>query len=174
MKILKNKSVYKFLAFFLIIILIVSLYLLLSHRYETYSAERNFDSLREVKSSIKNQPSTEAISQDNSGKKESTDENFDSFKGFVEEKRWYENLYSQNNDMMAWIYLGEANIDYPVMYRAKDYYLRRDFYKNYSISGTPFFDKGTPLRHYDDKSKINIIYGHNMRNGTMFSNLKMY
>ena len=48
-------------------------------------------------------------------------------------------------------------------------YLRRNFYGKYSQSGVPFLDGRCDLQ-----STNLIIYGHNMRNGTMFSDLKRY
>lgn len=48
-------------------------------------------------------------------------------------------------------------------------YLRRNFYGKYSQSGVPFLDGRCDLQ-----STNLIIYGHNMKNGTMFSDLKKY
>ena len=48
-------------------------------------------------------------------------------------------------------------------------YLRRSFYGQYSQSGVPFLDGRCNLQ-----STNLIIYGHNMKNGTMFSDLKRY
>ena len=49
-------------------------------------------------------------------------------------------LYKENNDLIGWINIEDTNIDYPVMQTKKneEYYLRRNFYKNYSSYGTPF------------------------------------
>lgn len=47
-----------------------------------------------------------------------------------------------------------------------EYYLRRDFEKNDSISGVPFLGAGCDLN-----SNNMIVYGHNMKNGTMFADL---
>ena len=48
-------------------------------------------------------------------------------------------------------------------------YLRRSFYGEYSQSGVPFLDG----RCIPGTTNL-IIYGHNMKNGTMFSDLKKY
>ena len=48
-------------------------------------------------------------------------------------------------------------------------YLRRSFYGKYSQSGVPFLDG----RCSPDGGNL-IIYGHNMKNGTMFADLKKY
>lgn len=76
-----------------------------------------------------------------------------------------------NTDTFGWICIDGTSVNYPVMHTPNDaeYYLRRNFYKNYSISGTPFLD----ARCGKDTDNL-IIYGHNMKNGTMFSDLTSY
>lgn len=86
-------------------------------------------------------------------------------------------LSEENEDLYAWINFSDAGIDYPVMYTPKvpTYYLRKDFYKKYSLSGTPFFDGRTDiLKETEGSSPVCILYGHNMGDGTMFTNLKKY
>ena len=60
---------------------------------------------------------------------------------------------------------------YPVMYTPSEpqKYLRRSFYGQYSQSGVPFLDG-----RCSTVGGNLIIYGHNMKNGTMFSDLKKY
>ena len=80
-------------------------------------------------------------------------------------------LIAENNDCIGWLSIDGTNISYPVMYTPSDpqKYLRRSFYGKYSQSGVPFLDGRCDLQ-----STNLIIYGHNMRNGTMFSDLKKY
>ena len=80
-------------------------------------------------------------------------------------------LIAENADCIGWLSIDGTNISYPVMHTPSDpqKYLRRNFYGKYSQSGVPFLDGRCSLQ-----STNLIIYGHNMRNGTMFSNLKKY
>ncbi len=80
-------------------------------------------------------------------------------------------LIAENSDCIGWLSIDGTNISYPVMHTPSDpqKYLRRNFYGRYSQSGVPFLDGRCNLQ-----STNLIIYGHNMRNGTMFSNLKKY
>lgn len=82
-------------------------------------------------------------------------------------------LLDENQDLAAWLRVPGTVIDYPVMLTPDDgeYYLHRSFSKKYSLLGTPFMDKkcGQP-----EEADSLIIYGHNMRDGTMFSALKNY
>ena len=80
-------------------------------------------------------------------------------------------LIAANTDCIGWLSIDGTNISYPVMYTPHDpqKYLRRNFYGKYSQSGVPFLDGRCDLQ-----STNLIIYGHNMKNGTMFSDLKKY
>lgn len=80
-------------------------------------------------------------------------------------------LIAENADCIGWLSIDGTNISYPVMHTPSDpqKYLRRNFYGKYSQSGVPFLDG-----RCDIQSTNLIIYGHNMKNGTMFSDLKRY
>lgn len=80
-------------------------------------------------------------------------------------------LIAENADCIGWLSIDGTNISYPVMHTPSNpqKYLRRNFYGKYSQSGVPFLDGRCNLQNTNL-----IIYGHNMRNGTMFSNLKKY
>lgn len=80
-------------------------------------------------------------------------------------------LISENADCIGWLSIDGTSISYPVMHTPPDpqKYLRRSFYGKNSQSGVPFLDGRCDLQ-----SSNLIIYGHNMKNGTMFSDLKKY
>lgn len=80
-------------------------------------------------------------------------------------------LITENADCIGWLSIDGTNISYPVMHTPSDpqKYLRRNFYGKYSQSGVPFLDGRCDLQ-----STNLIIYGHNMKNGAMFSDLKRY
>ena len=80
-------------------------------------------------------------------------------------------LIAENADCIGWLSIDGTSISYPVMYTPSDpqKYLRRSFYGQYSQSGVPFLDG----RCSTNGGNL-IIYGHNMKNGTMFSDLKKY
>ncbi len=83
----------------------------------------------------------------------------------------YQSLYSKNNELFGWIQIENTQVNYPVMRSTddNDEYLHRDFYGNYFYAGIPFADINC------DKGSDNIlIYGHNMKNGTMFRDILKY
>ena len=102
---------------------------------------------------------------------DSESDNKSSAESQTEKKRNLKELLKQNSDCIGWIYIPGTVVNYPVMHTPANpqKYLRRDFYGNYSQSGVPFLDARCDL-----VSTNLIIYGHNMRNGTMFSELKNY
>lgn len=80
-----------------------------------------------------------------------------------------ENIANINSDVIGWIKIDGTNIDYPVMQNG-DYYLHKNIYKEYSNHGTPYL-----ANHCNVKSSDNlIIYGHHMKDNTMFSQLEKY
>lgn len=81
-------------------------------------------------------------------------------------------LKNMNEDFVGVLSIPDTIINYPVMYtKGEDYYLRRSFDKKQSDAGTLFIDKHNNIDPIDDNI---IIYGHNMKNGTMFHELLNY
>lgn len=80
-------------------------------------------------------------------------------------------LLSMNSECFGWISIAGTNINYPVMHTQSNpqKYLNRNFYGEYSYSGTPFLD----ARCSADSTNL-IIYGHHMNNGAMFADLCNY
>ena len=81
-------------------------------------------------------------------------------------------LYELNSDFVGWLSIEDTDIDYPVMKSSEsdpEFYLHRDFDKNYSYSGTLFIGEGC-----DADSDAFVIYGHNMNSGSMFGSLDSY
>ncbi len=79
---------------------------------------------------------------------------------------------SINPDFMGWLQIPGSDIDYPFV-RGQDntHYLKRDFYGKYSESGSVFMDYRN-LGNFNDQHSL--VYGHNMKNKTMFYNLIKY
>lgn len=85
----------------------------------------------------------------------------------------YAKLLEANPDFIGWIEIEDTKISYPVMYTPDDpeYYLHRNFEGEYEYSGLPFVDGACSI---EPRSTNVIIYGHNMKNDTMFSHLLDY
>ena len=87
--------------------------------------------------------------------------------------KYYEVLREQNSDMVGWLRLPGTRISYPVMQtpQAPEYYLRRNFAKEYSANGTLF---ASSISDVDAAEGVVIVYGHRMRSGAMFGTLGDY
>nr|WP_318684113.1 class B sortase [uncultured Acetatifactor sp.] len=86
----------------------------------------------------------------------------------------YAEVFSMNDDMVAWLLIEGTKIDYPVMQTPEDenYYLHRDFYGNEDQAGCLILDTDSSLQ--GEITTNQIIHGHNMRAGTMFGDLDLY
>lgn len=77
-----------------------------------------------------------------------------------------------NEDTVAWIVMDGIEIELPIVQaHDNDYYLRRNFYKESSMGGTLFLDYNNRL---DCPCENLVVYGHRMKNGSMFGRLGKY
>ena len=103
---------------------------------------------------------------DNTNKTDTTNKVEDNKPNSVLSK--YNKLIADNEDYRCWLKMDNTKIDYPVVQsNDNSYYLDRDFNKNHLAAGSIFMD----FRNNFDSDKSVVIYGHNMRNGTMFGEL---
>ena len=82
-----------------------------------------------------------------------------------------ENLYDKYEDYRGWIKIDNTNINYPIV-QGKDnsFYLNKDINKNYLSSGSIFMNYLN--NRFNDENTV--LFGHHMRNKTMFAQLKKY
>lgn len=81
-------------------------------------------------------------------------------------------LKKRNPDICAWIYIPGTGIDYAVLKgETNDTYLHRNFRKQYSFAGSIFMDRICDPAFSSDNT---ILYGHNMKNGSMFAPVKKF
>ena len=82
----------------------------------------------------------------------------------------FQSLWALNTDVYAWIYVPGTEISYPVLQDAED----NSYYLEHTIEGEETLPGAIYSENYNSKdfSDYNtILYGHNMRNGTMFAGL---
>lgn len=76
-----------------------------------------------------------------------------------------------NKDYRGWITIKNTNIDYPILQGVDNqYYLNKDINRNYLLSGSIFLD----FRNNSFNDFNTVIYGHNMKNNTMFGELDKF
>lgn len=108
-----------------------------------------------------------------------TKENRDNKKAFSEieqmlgvDEKPYKELAKNNPDFVGWISIEGTQINYPVMQSKEnpDYYLNHSFEKEYSRFGVPYLDSDCVV----GQSNNLIVYGHHMKDGSMFADLVKY
>lgn len=81
----------------------------------------------------------------------------------------FEELRAVNADVIAWVTVPGTNIDYPVVQAAdNETYLKKTFEGGTSVAGSIFLDCDSDS---DMMGRHSILYGHHMKNKTMFSDL---
>ena len=82
----------------------------------------------------------------------------------------FEKLKEKNSDIVAWLKVNGTNIETTVVKTTNnDYYLTHNFNKEYNSAGWIFADYKNKV---DGTDKNIVIYGHNMRDDSMFGSLK--
>lgn len=84
----------------------------------------------------------------------------------------FETLKKINPEIIAWIRIPDTRIDYPVVQGMdNEYYLKHTFKKTEHVAGSIFLDKDN---NPDFSNRKSILYGHNMKDGSMFQGLHKY
>lgn len=86
----------------------------------------------------------------------------------------FEGLQKENPEIYAWIRVPDTKIDYPILQHEgedQSYYLTRDIHGKSTQAGS-IYTEYYNNKHFHDPNTI--IYGHNMKNGSMFHNLRYF
>ncbi len=150
-----SKKLFYVLIGFLVLVIAFSCFMIFSEVSKSKKEKEDFENLSEI--------IAEPIETEQEEQKNEEDEHL--------HKRNLVPLFEANPDFIGWINVLGTKVDYPVVYTPYEpqKYLRMNFEGEYAMSGVPFLE-GT--RELSDGHII--IYGHNMKNGTMFSDLTKY
>lgn len=139
-----SKKIKKLISILLFIIVIICLTTIIDKNYKYYRSNKKYEQIRHIIN----------ISEVNSNI------------SLREEK-----LKSINSQYKFWINIPNTVIDYPVVQSEDNtFYLENNFYREKDISGAIFIDYNNDI--IDDKNLI--LYGHNMRNGSMFADINKF
>ncbi len=142
----KKSVIFTVVTVFLIVVLVVSGIMALKIYYPQKREQEKFESLKQ---SVSEQKEGEPMPENK-----------------------YGDLIRRNGDFAGWLKIEDTSIDYPVMKPDEsdpEYYLRRNFDKQYSFPGTLFVGGDCNM-----DSDSFVIYGHNMVIDTMFGELDSY
>lgn len=157
-----NKK-YKIVLTLLIVIFAISSYFFIKEIVESKKENDLYKDLQEI------MQNDEKLSNENGNTPTSNNEITDLSNKNTNNNYNLENIVKINPDTIGWIKINGTNINYPVMQNG-NYYLHRNIYKKYSSHGTPYLAENCNLSTNENL----IIYGHNMNDKSMFSNLVNY
>lgn len=181
-----QKIVYAVLIVFFLAVFLVSGYYLLDYFIQSKKSQDEFSSLASMVDDIRNQmttPTKPVNPDDPSAPSGSTEPvpTIDPYETVTDPKtnrqrtllREYSQLYLRNPDMVGWIRVNGTVINYPVMQTPnyKDYYLYVSFNDEYSNHGCIYAREECDIFRPSDNI---TIYGHHMRDGSMFAELERY
>lgn len=82
----------------------------------------------------------------------------------------FDKLKKQNSDAVAWIKVNNTKMEYPIVKTENnEFYLNHSFDKSENLAGWIYADY---RNKFDGKDKNIVVYGHNMRDGSMFGSMK--
>jgi len=146
------------------IILVIAVGTFLYSGYQLYTIMADYQEGEEEYEEIKEMVITEAYTEEEDVTAEEAEQEF---------RVDFEKLLALNDDVVGWIKFDEpAQISYPIAHgTSNNQYLRRTLEGKRNTAGTIFVDY---MNEGDFSDENTFVYGHNMRNNTMFGQLKKY
>lgn len=129
--------------------------------------KQNADAFADVAGLVREDPSRETAEGDSTPGSDTPGQ-----PSFMSAYEKYAGVYAQNNDFAGWISIEGTKLDYPVMQTpdTPDFYLKHAFDRSNSRYGVPFIQANCDIELSDNL----VIYGHNMKDGSMFATLCKY
>ena len=152
----------------LIVILICCIGFFVYHKWSVRQKELEFEKMREQETITTEQPATEIVAE---VEQETETEEVDTTV-YCDPVYDFDELHAQNKDIYAWIEIPGTKVDYPVLQSETDnYYLNRNVDNS---SGYPGCIYTNACNQKDFSDYITVLYGHNMKNKTMFGSLHSF
>lgn len=160
-----------------VIMFTVCLFVVVDYYWDNYKNSKLGNSLESsyLQAEMSATPTTEATDSSSEG-------------GTIEKvwtlKEGAKTLLERNSDTVGYINIPDTDVSYPVVQRrtqdGNDYYMKRDFDKNDATAGTIFLDWRNYFDYIVDGTQVLenstnlVIYGHDMKDESMFGSLKRY
>lgn len=173
-----SRKLYNFLIAIFAIIFLISAFMVGSYFFESTKAQSDYDEITQLMENGKHQaqstvpfiPPVQNIPEIPDSTDPDTPVETTATPTILPE---YAALYLQNDDMVGWIEIEGTKLNYPVLQTPdeKDFYLHRDFNKENSKHGAIYVQENCDVWTPSDNV---VIYGHNMKDGSMFATLLKY
>ena len=161
MQMKKKNKIYRIMYLFFTVLIILSIIYIINFFSLKNEASKQSELLNNINIEAEEIPNEEIAKGLQGTKQEKT-----------ERMLQVEALKQQNSDIVGWLEIENTNINYPVLQGTdNEYYMTHNYKKEKSKNGSIFLDKD-----YDWNISSNnfLIYGHNLKNGTMFQELLKY
>ena len=164
------KKILPLLTLLFAVIMVIAIVMIVGEVKDSQEAINNFDELAELITDYPVSDESKSATEPKNSETESGEETEPPSPAPVFTRNLAP-LFEKNADCIGWVYIENTAVDYPVMHTPSEpqRYLRLNFDKEYSTAGVPFL-KGKCTMECDNL----VIYGHNMKNGTMFSDVTQY
>ena len=147
-------------------ILVCSIGFFIYHKWSVRQKELEFEKMREQETIATEQPATEAVAEEETETEEVDDT------VYCDPVYDFDELHAQNEDIYAWIEIPGTKVDYPVLQSETDnYYLNRNVDNSTGYPGCIYTNA---CNQKDFSDYITVLYGHNMKNKTMFGSLHSF
>lgn len=167
-----SKSIiYKILLIVFLVIFIGSTSILLSDWYREKKAQAKFEQL----SGLVVETETETETEPESETQTETEIDELAERGIVvpDKNLDWNALYEENEHIIAWIYIPGTKIDYPILQHPEI----ESYYLDHNLDGSVGYPGCIYMQLLNNKNFIDyntILYGHNMKNQTMFATLHKF
>lgn len=178
-----NKWSYRILIIFFSAVFLVSAGFLAKYFIESKKQAAKYDDLSNLVDQVQKDPVISNDAQDVTGSQEGEEETTQppthveivhpETGETIEILREYASVFQKNSDLIGWIQIEGTTLNYPVVHAPdrKDFYLTRDFYKESSNHGCVYAQENCEVLEPSDNI---VLYGHNMKDGSMFATLHKY
>lgn len=166
----RKKGKWAFLSMFFGGIVVICIVCLLWQYANEDKVERAYQELQVVANVIE---TAETEINVNSDEEEKYDEEIISLKKnitYPKKNIEWDKLYDENSDIYAWLYVSDTTIDYPIVQHSQD----NMYYLEHNLDGSKGYPGCIYTENYNSKDfsdNHTVIYGHNLKNGTMFAPL---
>lgn len=173
-----KKYIYPALMILFAAVFLVSAGLLVDYLIDSKKQQSQYDDLANL---VDQELNATPPNSDNSSGSDTLDANLSKYVTLTNPKtgaamnilRQYAIIYQKNSDTVGWIKIDGTNINYPVLQTpdSPNFYLTRDFYKKDSRHGAIYANETASITTPSDNV---TIYGHKMKDGSMFASLHNY
>jgi sortase B len=160
------------------VLFVFSIYHVISYYLDEFQNNKKIDQVQELYYSDRNQPIEQykpivqykPINSDAVNLSDNSIEIDKTVPKTVQER--FKKLLQTNEDVVGWLRIDGTKVDYPVLQSEdNDFYLKHDIQKDKNVNGSIFMDHRNNI---ETNNRHIIVYGHNMKNRTMFAALLNY